>query len=319
MKEKILLLFLALSMAVLGYAQTDGPAPQNIDFEEDTTQTVSLNDIIAMQNQVAEKSYRNKVIKNVWKYKKSFSLSYAATSMSGKGIWLYNPETADMEQQNIKYTNDWGLAAKRSQVAAFHKKPISEMLSFGLEYSIFDVSFNHYAKDKDMQYDSRLTYEGNNKDDNSSNNNDYHYYPWGSEMYNFSYAMHLGPSITLAPFTRLNNANAAFIRLQGYFTVGYRASLLWVKGDAEQDVNNEHQEGTYDQEDFKTVDKSGKLSIGHGVVTNWGIRFSWKRIGIGYEKTKGNYKYQPLDKSTYGSRKHKFTDNSRRITISYIW
>lgn len=160
MKEKIFLLLLALPLAVPGLAQTDGSAAQNIDFEEDTTQVVSLNDIIAMQNLVAEKNYRNTVIKDVWKYKKFFSFSYAGATMEGKNIWLYNPETGDAEQQKVKFTNDWGFALKRSRTFAFHKKPISDMVSFGLEFSAFDLSINHYSRKKDMPFDSRVTYGG---------------------------------------------------------------------------------------------------------------------------------------------------------------
>lgn len=316
MKKRIYGLLLALTMAAPNFAQTDSTATRNIDFEEDTTQIVTLNDIIAMQNQVAEKNFRSRVIQDVWKYKKFFSISYASTSMNGKKIWLYNPETKAMEEQKAKYTSDWGVSIKRSQIVAFHKKPISEVLSFGLEYSFIDLSFNHYSQDKDMQFDSRLTYQKTNE---NGSTNDFHHYPWGSEMYNVSEAMHLGPSITLAPFTKTNNANLAFLRLQGYFTVGYRASLLWINSDMEQDVNNADPRQEADEEDYKAVDKSGKLSIGHGVVTNWGIRLNWKHIGIAFEKTKGNYKYQSLDKTTYGSKKHKFMDDSRRITFTYIW
>lgn len=323
MKKKIFLLLLALPLAVQGFAQTDDSAVQNIDFEEDTTQTNSLKDIIAMQELVFEKNYRSKTIQSVWKHKKFLSLSYAGTTLSGKNIALYDPEINEVTGQSAKYKSDWGLALKRSQVLAFHKKPIAEMLSFGLEYSFFDISFNHFSKDKDMLYNSDITYKEETDDDDDyiyggEADNDPHYLPWGSDMYNIAYAIHLGPSITLAPFTKLNSPGLALIRLQGYFTVGYRASLLWMNGDSDQDVNQKGSTG-FDKNHFDAVDKSSKITIGHGLVTTWGIRLNWKNIGIGYEVTSGKYNYQSLEKSIYGSKKYKFTDTSHRISISYIW
>ena len=172
-----------------------------------------------------------------------------------------------------------------------------------------------------MPFDSRVTYGGpQEEEDNNDNseNNKFHYLPWGSGMYNVAYAIHLGPSITVAPFTHLGNAGLAAIRLQGYFTVGYRASLLWMNDKKSQDVNVKGTE-SFEKDAFDDVDNSNKLSIGHGVITSWGIRLNWKRIGIGFESVKGNYKYQSLEKSIYGSKKYKFTDTSRRITLSYIW
>lgn len=316
MKKKIFLLLLALPMALQGFSQTDDSNVWNIDFEEDTTHVNSLNEIIAMQELVYAKSYRSNVIRSVWKRNSFFTLSYASTSLSGKGLMVYNKETGKMEKQDTKYKTDWGVSLKSSSAAAFHKKPIADVLSFGLEYSILDIAVNHYSKDKDMRFDSSKTFKVENEN-NYSGFDELHYMPWGSEMYTFAYGIHLGPSVTVAPFAKLKSPGAAHIRLHTYFTVGYRASFMWMKGDNEQDVNP--REMVSERNSFETVSNSNKLSWAHGLVTTWGIRLSWKGIAVGYELINGGYNFKSLEKDIYGSDKFKFSENSQRISISYVW
>lgn len=326
MKKKFCLLLLAMPMAIGVFGQTDDPAVSNIDFEEDTVHVNTLNEIIAMQDLVYDKNYRSRMLRNVWKRKRFFTLSYANTTMSGENLWLYDMANGssdpsdNMKQQDKKYKSDWGIALKRSNIVAFHKKPIADILSFGLEYSVLDVAVNHYSKDKDLRYDSRAIYEEEVDDGPYSNKEEYHYMPWGSEMYTFAYGIHLGPSISLAPFAKLKSQGAAHIRLQAYFTVGYRASFLWMRADNKQDLNYlDRGTASYVSADYDAVKNSSKLSWAHGLVTTWGIRLSWKGIGLGYEVTNGGYKYQSIEKNIYGSHKSKFTETSQRISLSYIW
>lgn len=334
MKKKFFLLLLALPVAMQGFAQTDETNEKNIDFEEDTAHVTSLNDIIAMQELVYEQSYRSKIISGVWKRKKFFTLSYANTTLTGKKLQVYNPTTKKMETQNPKYKTDWAVALKRSRTIALHKKPIANMVSFGLEFSGLDLAVNHYDKEeyydeeakKKMPvicFDSRLTDKTN-----TSKNDEIHYMPWGSEMYTFAYGMHLGPSITLAPFTKLNSPGLAHICLQTYFTLGYRASMMWMRGDDEQDWNyiENHESwkntsGTNSEAKnyFTEVSRSSKLSWAHGLVTTWGIRLSWKGIGFGYEITKGDYDFKSTEKKIYGSSKFKFSESSKRVSLSYVF
>ncbi len=324
MKKKTFLLLLALPMALQGFSQTNHPYAPNIDIEEDTTHVTSLDDIIEMQELAFTKNYRSQIVKNVWKRKKYFSISYANTTLSGTGLMVYNQQNGEMEKQDTEYKTDWGVSIKRSDVVAFHKKPIADILSFGIEYSFLDISANHYAKDENMRFDSRKTFKEDNEDDDITNYyGKRHYVPWGSEMYTFAYGMHLGPSITLAPFAKLRNPGVAHIRLHAYINVGYRASLMWLKSDDQQDLNfldkkNGNKNG-FDKTLYETVSNSSKLSWGHGLVTTWGIRLSWKGIGIGYEVTNGDYDFKFIEKEVFGSEKFKFSETSQRISLSYIW
>lgn len=333
MKKKIFLLLLALPVAMQGFAQTDETDVKDLDFEEDTAHVTSLKDIVAMQELVYDQSYRSKVISGVWKRKKFFTVSYANTTLAGKDLLVYNPKTKEMETQDPEYKTDWAVALKRSRTFAFHKKPIANMVSFGLEFSGLDLAVNHYNKEEyydetakkkkpEICFDSRLIDEENPGEDG-----DIHYMPWGSEMYTFAYGMHLGPSITLAPFTKLNSPGLAHIRLQTYFTLGYRASLMWMRGDDAQDLNyiENHESDAWKKKmgdnyfAYKEVNGSSKISWAHGLVTTWGIRLNWKGIGFGYEITKGDYDFKSAEKKIYGSRKFKFSESSKRISLSYIW
>lgn len=314
MKKIILLLFALLTSTGL-QAQTD---LTNLDFEEDTTQVISINEILQMQEMAYSKKFRTEAISSVWKPRRYLTVTYASTSFKGKDIMMYDPATKTETSQSPTYTTNWGLSLKRSTVYPFHKKPISNIVSFGLYFTGIDLSVNHYCQDSLMRYDSRHTYQTDN------NVNKYQYLPWGSELYSFAYAMHLGPSITVAPLTPLENIPAAHLRLQGYFTIGYRISLLWMQADAEQDLNylaqNKGDEtDSFEKDKFERVSESAKILWGHGLATCWGLRVNWKNIGLGFEMIKGDYTIKSADTKIFGKENFKFNETSKRITLSYIW
>lgn len=316
-----------MPLAFQGYAQTDKTGAGNTGFKEDTARVTPLNDIIAMQESVFEKKYRSKFISGVFERRKFFTVSYANTTLSGKNLMIYNPETAKMEKQNAKYKSEWGVAIKRSHIIALHKKPLADMVSLGLEFSALDISANYFKKADDFAFDSRLTFEEGKKNNSSTSiyTDKKHYMPWGSDMYTFSYGMHLGPSVTLAPFAKQRNPGLAHIRLQTYFTLGYRASLMWLQEADENDLNyienkdNSNWNRSSEQKYFENVSNSSKLLWSHGLVTNWGIRLNWKGIGLGYEIASGSYKYKSTEKKIFGKAKYKFSEKSHRISLSYIW
>ena len=129
-------------------------------------------------------------------------------------------------------------------------------------------------------------------------------------MYNFTYGMNLGPSIGVAPFARFRNPQLAHLRLHLYFNVGYRASLLLMKGNDDKDAAQPRDE---------KVKESSKLQWGHGFYTMFGVRMSWKGIGIGYEMVNGSQKYKSVETEIYGSHTNKLKEASHRIVLSYIW
>lgn len=315
MMKKAIFLLAALLMSLGLQAQTN---PTNLDFEEDTTQVVSISEILQMQEMAYSKKYRTEVISSVWKPRAYLTLSYASTSLKGKSLMMYDPTTKTETKQSPTYTTNWGLSLKRSTIFPFHKKPISNLVSFGLYFTGLDLSVNHYCEDSLMRYDSRHTFRVEDSVD------EYQYVPWGSEMYSFAYAMHLGPAITVAPLTPLENVQAAHLRLQAYFTIGYRIGLFWMRGNDQQDLNllaktENNAENSYEETYFERVSGSSKILWGHGLTTNWGLRISWRNIGLGYEVIHGNYTIKSAEKKIYGNEKFKFSETSKRVTLSYIW
>ena len=315
MKKSFFLLCFAF-LAQLAFAQTDNTVVSQLDYEEDTLNVTSLQDIINTQELVFDKSFRNKVIQGVWKQKKYFTVSYVNYELKGKDLYLYNKKTDKYNEKDSTFKSDWAVSIKRSRTIKLHKRPISDILQFGLEFSALDLSVSHFKKNENAYFNSQLKYTVT---DDEGNKNDYYYMPFGSEMYNLSYGLHIGPSITIAPFTHLNSRGAANIRLQGYFTVGYRAAFSILTNNEKNDVNFANRNTASIKEDFEKVNDVIKCNWAAGLTTAWGIRFNWKRIGIGYEVVKGDLKYKSFSHKIFGKRKYNFSETSKRISLIYLW
>lgn len=317
MKKKIFLSAWIMLFSMNAFGQTDMTEVSQLDFEEDTTNVTSLNDIIQMQELVYTQSFRSNVVKGVWKRKKNFYVSYNNVKLSGKDLRTYNVNNGKYEdKQDVDFESDWAITLKRSRTIPFHKRPIADVVSFGLEFSGLDLSVAHYKQDTAAFYDSQIPLIIENKD---GDKNEYYHMPWGLEMYTAAYGMHIGPSITLAPFTHLRSPGLANIRLMTYFNVGYRGALMLLVGDDEKDVNYANRNVSNYREDFDKMSNSSKISWAHGLTTSWGIRLNWKGIGIGYEMISGDLKFKSFEKKIYSGEKYKFSEKSKRITLSYIW
>lgn len=310
MKKSFFLLCFAC-LAQLALAQTDNTVISQLDYEEDTLNTTSLNDIINTQELVFNKSYRSKVIQGVWKPKKYFTMSYVNHTLNGKDLPLYNRKKDEYKEQDSTFKSDWAVSIKRSRTIKLHKRPISDILLFGLEFSGMDVSVSHFKKNDAVYYNSQKKHIETDDDDTK---NEYYYMPFGSEMYNLSYGLHIGPSITIAPFTHLKSRGLANIRLQGYFTIGYRAAFSILTNNEDMDVNTDR-----DSEDFEKVNDVIKCNWATGLTTAWGLRFNWKRIGISYEVVKGDLKYKSFSTKIFGKNKYNFSETSKRISLVYLW
>lgn len=307
MKKKIILSAFALMCAVFSYAQGSVTSDdESLNIDEDTTSVSSLDEIVKTQEMVYTKKFRDKVVQNVWKRKSSFSVAYTTTNLEGD-LQMYNSTKDAYEPVNQKFKNDWGLTMKIATTVRFHKRPIADIVSFGLDYSLLDLSVNHYKElEGDKLYKSSETWT----EDIDGKIRNPHYIPWGLQMYNFTYGMNLGPSIGIAPFARFKNPQLAHLRLHLYFNVGYRASLLLMKGNDDKDAAQPHDE---------KVKESSKLQWGHGFYTMFGVRMSWKGIGIGYELVNGSQNYKSVETEIYGSDTNKLKESSHRIVLSYIW
>ena len=169
MKKRIFLSVFVLTCAMHIFAQTDDQTTQGIlDFEEDTTSITSLSDIIKTQEQIYEKTYHSNFIKSVWKRKKAFTVSYENTTLKSNKLMMYDQVSDKYSEKDMTFESDWGASIKRSRTSALHKRPIADIVTFGLEHSFLDISVNHYK-----QIEGDKLYNSNIVDDD-----EYNYTPW---------------------------------------------------------------------------------------------------------------------------------------------
>ncbi len=115
---------------------------------------------------------------------------------------------------NEKYNSQMAFALSAGRVFYVHKKPVANMIKFGIDASI-DVSYAKF-KEKDRGiYDSDLFYEKSDKDKNDYTSAGHHSVDIG---------LAVGPSITINPVGRL--------KVRTFFHVVPSGSLIIADGDA---------------------------------------------------------------------------------------
>ena len=314
MKKK-LMLSLACLFAISAYGQdvNEQNMPMTFNWQEDTTEVTTINDIIRMQQDVTNKKYAESHYRDVWSRKGYFNISYNSTTLTpdqsiptgvGGGVV---PE----------FKSDWGVSLQLGRSYALHKMPIANMLQFSIDYSYIDLNVNHFKQEGDGNlYDSRsiLNYDGK----------EYYYTPWNLEKYDLNYGMSVGPSISIAPFTSTNVSALHHIKLNAFFHVGYHVSLLYMTNDEEADINptkkredvqTETQAKEYER--YEKMSKGLKFDLGHGLITSFGFSITWKFIGLGYERRSGSLKYQSLSTDDYSKQKYEFKSSTNRVFIQF--
>ena len=311
MKRKQLTLA-AVLFPILAFSQTITENAPTVVSEQgkDTAEFVSIADIIKEKE---ETSSRGKVIKhfdNVWGRRSYLNISYNKSTLSPKEdtrTGIGNALVGDIKS-NIGVSLQYGKSFR------LHKKPIANVLQFYLDYTGIDLSFNHYKIGNEgiNVFNSAAKYEVR-EGRNGTTLNSYYYIPWNLEKYEGSYGMTLGPSITVAPFTHINNKNGLhFLKLNMYFHIGYQASILWMVGNDDADMNPDDNSA-----DFKEISETLKMNWGHGLLTSFGLSLTWKAIGIGYEHRVAQNKWKPASTTEFGSDTYKFKTVTDRIYLSF--
>jgi hypothetical protein len=309
------MLSLACLFAISAYGQdvTEQNMPMTFNWQEDTTEVTTINDIIRMQQDVTNKKYAESHYRDVWSRKGYFNISYNSTTLTpdqsiptgvGGGVV---PE----------FKSDWGVSLQLGRSYALHKAPIANMLQFNFDFSYIDLNVNHFKQEGDGNlYDSRsiLNYDGK----------EYYYTPWNLEKYDLNYGMSVGPSISIAPFTSTNVSALHHIKLNAFFHVGYHVSLLYMTNDEKADINptkkredvqTETQAKEYER--YEKMSKGLKFDLGHGLITSFGFSITWKFIGLGYERRSGSLKYQSLSTDDYSKQKYEFKSSTNRVFIQF--
>ncbi len=308
MKFKAFIIAASMACACTAQAQDINSIP-NLDLEEDSTGVASVSDIVKMQQEVLSNKQAGKHFENVWKRRSFFNISWTESKMK-------------CDDKTIgEFKSDWGVTLQSGTNYRLHKKPIAKMINIALDYSWLNLNVNHIkmADHKDGEFLYNSTDRNVVPGGESGKTDEYYVYPWKLEKYEANYGMTLGPSITIAPFVPLGVKQLDYLKIQAYYHIGYSASFLYTVNKKELDQNQTLSETGYNRDaykDYNTMKNNLKLQWGHGMTSTFGFNIFWKRVGIGYERTTGTFKYKNFNTDDFGKFKTKFTNEYSRIYLT---
>lgn len=316
MKRKLLIMagaFIQVAAFAQGTNQSD--IPEEVYSKEDTTLVTTIDEIVNTQQRVSSVYYKQRRSEKVWGYRGYLNIGYNSSHLTPK-TQIITGVPNDVLVSEMQ--SDWGISLKYGRNYRLHKRAISDVLQFNLDFSFIDLTVNHYKAEGERDlYDSRFMFP-------DSRGDSVYIIPWNLEKYEFNYGISIGPSLTVAPFTFLNNRNFHFIKLNLYYHIGYQASLLLIKGDDDMDANPARQAtqngiSAYNPSDILAFnDVSGSnILFGHGIMSSFGMSLSWKSIGIGYEHKISTLNYKSANTSKFGHDKYKFKESSNRFYVQY--
>ncbi len=308
MKKKLVFSITCL-LAVSAYGQdvNEQNLPMTFNWQEDTTEVTTINDIIRMQQEVTNKKYTESHYRDVWSRKGYFNISYNSTTLTPD----QSIPTGVGSSVVPEFKSDWGVSLQLGRSYALHKTPIANMLQFNIDFSYIDFNVNHFKHEGDGKnlYDSREVLPGTT---------DKFFTPWNLEKYDFNYGMSVGPSISIAPFTSTSVSGLHHVKLNAFFHIGYHVSLLYIQNDEEADMNQgDDPTDPIAVERYEKMKDNLKLDLGHGLITSFGFSVTWKFIGLGYERRSGSLEYKSLSTNDFGSEKYKFKSSTNRIFIQF--
>lgn len=141
---------------------------------------------------------------DVWKdRKKYFNIGYAIQTLS------------HMEVANTKWNSAFAFYYSMGRTFYLHKKPLFNMMKFGIDLGLPDLTYAKYTDSKDKQED---TESGNLSDLFAGSENEL-----DLGMQQVDIGIHVGPSITLNPVDRL--------KICAYFHVIPSASIIMLNND----------------------------------------------------------------------------------------
>ncbi|MCR4918425.1 MAG: hypothetical protein K5928_01215 [Prevotella sp.] len=313
MKKKLCLCLACLWAAhALGQKADEQELLKNVDWKEDSTEITTINDIVKTQQDLTSRRHNEQHFRNVWSRKGYVNLSYNTTAM-------LTPEQViptGLDDGTVgDFKSNWGASLQVGHSYAMHKKPIANMVQINLDFSFIDLNVNHFSSESTDRklYDSNTLWKDNDKE--------YFYTPWNLEKYDFNYGMALGPSLCVAPFTKINSPQLHHLKLNFFFHVGYHVSFLYFRNNSDADANTTQTKLTYEERTAaqrrEKMEDNLKLDLGHGLTTSFGLSLTWKVIGVGYEWRSAKLKYKSLSTNDFGNETYKFKANTNRVFIQF--
>ncbi len=217
------------------------------DYDRDA-EIDSLRRIVDSLQSSVEETNKESQRKSIWDDRaKYFNIAYVNQSITQKDI-------------DGTWKNDYGVALMMGKTFYLHKKPLLNMIKFGIDWSYFDINFAKYT-DNFGYFDSSLREDGDNghyyNPDMQGGYDSYYLDPL--DMYQAEIGMSVGASVTINPIDHL--------KANGYFRVTPSFSALYVDED---------------------------ISTSYGTFFSAGGAVSYKVISIGIEGRWGNTKYDSL-------------------------
>ena len=300
MKRKlILILTCLLSTAVFAQVENDDNKVV-IDWSEDSTDITTIQDIIKVQQQVTNRNVTEQHFADVWGRRGYFNFSYNTTKLSPKGNYPNGLDNGPVGELK----SNWGASIQYGRSYRLHKKPISNVALFNIDYTGIDLNVNHFEAIGNGTY----KYNSSIKQPKNEDGIEYYNLPWNMEKYEVNYGMTLGPSLTLAPFNLLSGNGLHYIKFNVFYHIGYNISMIYSPNDKKLDEN---QSG----EDFQAMESNLKMAWGHGMMQSFGFNISWKAIGIGFEHRSSTIKYKAMNTKDFGKNEYEFSSATNRISL----
>lgn len=221
----------------------------------------------AEREEMAAKQAREKKSEMIWGRNKYFNLGYNAQKVEVKDV------------ENGKMNSDFGFSLTTGRTYYLHKKPILNMIKFGIDWTYLDLTVAKYSPTyDDDEYDS---YYGSNYDDYYSDEDD----DEGIGSYKFELGMQFGVSVTVNPVD--------FLKVNAYFRYAPCFS------------------GMYDDYEGDFYKSFGSYFVG-------GMAVSYKVISLGVEKYWGTSKFDSAyDEYTDEYKTVDWKTSGPRIYISF--
>ena len=200
MKRILIVFSLSFLSSFASFAQEVKDDLQNIDWQEDSSEIVTVADIIEDQQAVTYQNLREEHFADVWSHRTYLNISSIKSKLTPQ-----DKIPTGMGGVVGEFKSDWGASLTWGHSYPLHKHPIANVAQINIDYNWMDLNVNHYKIEGDGVgvYDSSKKFNGNPNTPATEpfSKSDMYYTPWNLEKYELNYGMSIGPSLTLAPFT----------------------------------------------------------------------------------------------------------------------
>ena len=106
-----------------------GKSPNRRFQRTGTTADYSLNQIVAQLSEKVEDQEEEMEMADVWSRRKFFNIGFSRLKLTHREI------------ANLSWKSDFSISLTYGKTIYFHKKPIANMIKFGLDYSFMDITY----------------------------------------------------------------------------------------------------------------------------------------------------------------------------------